>query len=51
MSNTSKGRRAAAWSFEKAIADAQQRGVPGTGQHKANLIHTFRKHLKSRFGK
>lgn len=51
MSTTSKGRHAAAWSFEKAIADAQQRGVPGTGKRRANLIHVFRNHLTRRFGK
>jgi len=48
---TSNGRHARAWSFDLAIEDAKQKGAPGTGQHRANLIHTFRKHLVKRFGK
>lgn len=52
-STTTKGRHAAEWTpwlaeLDKMIA---KDGQPSTGQHRANLIHAFRKHLKARFGK
>lgn len=49
--STTTGKHAAKWSFEAAIEDAKFNGIPGTGQHRANLIHAFRKHLTKRFGK
>jgi hypothetical protein len=51
MPNTKPGRHAAEWTFLRATEDATDIPATGTGQHRANLIHTFRKHVKARFGK
>lgn len=47
------GRHAAEWTFERDEFDRLYAfdDRTGTGQHRANLIHTFRKHVKARFGK
>jgi hypothetical protein len=47
---STKARHAAEWTFGRAAEDAVFPPETGTGQHRANMIDAFRKHLARRFG-